>query len=111
MSCEMTTIILLSFCAVGNLWQEVGDLILPKLSKSGEIAYVCADSVLERVPGLSKFLAWIDERGLKKAAVTNAPRENARVMLAALGLGCAHTFHPSAFGKYRFLREAPVHMH
>ncbi|KAK9901350.1 hypothetical protein WJX75_007755 [Coccomyxa subellipsoidea] len=46
-----------------------------------------ADSVLERVPGLTEFLAWIDERGLKKAAVTNAPRENARVMLAALGLG------------------------
>ncbi|CAL8471098.1 g10640 [Coccomyxa elongata] len=46
-----------------------------------------ADSVLERVPGLTEFIAWIDERGLKKAAVTNAPRENARVMLAALGLG------------------------
>ncbi len=47
-----------------------------------------ADSVLERVPGLTEFLAWIDERGLKKAAVTNAPRENARVMLEALELGC-----------------------
>ena len=29
---------------------------------------------------------WIDCRGLKKAAVTNAPKENARVMLAALGM-------------------------
>lgn len=29
---------------------------------------------------------WIDCRGLKKAAVTNAPKENARVMLLALGM-------------------------
>ena len=29
-------------------------------------------------------MEWIDCRGLKKAAVTNAPKENARVMLAAL---------------------------
>jgi beta-phosphoglucomutase len=45
--------------------------------------------VLERVPGLTEFLAWLDGKGLKKAAVTNAPRENARVMLQALSLGCA----------------------
>ena len=49
--------------------------------------------MLERVPGLTEFIAWIDERGLKKAAVTNAPRENARVMLAALGLGCVLSLH------------------
>ena len=43
----------------------------------------CTDSVLEPVPGLMDFLAWIKERGLKKVAVTNAPKENARVMLEA----------------------------
>ena len=86
------------------------DLILPRPSES-ETVYVCADSVLERVPGLTEFLAWIDERGLKKAVVTNAPRENARVMLAALGLGCVHSLHPSAFAYFTSLREAPVHMH
>jgi hypothetical protein len=48
-----------------------------------------AESVLEPVPGLMDFLKWVDSKGLKKAAVTNAPRENARVMLEALGLGCA----------------------
>lgn len=48
---------------------------------------VRAESVLEPVPGLLDFLAWVDSKGLKKAAVTNAPRENARVMLDALGLG------------------------
>jgi HAD superfamily hydrolase (TIGR01509 family) len=30
--------------------------------------------------------AWIDARGLKKAAVTNAPRANTMLMLEALGL-------------------------
>ena len=44
--------------------------------------------MLERVPGLTEFLAWLDGKGLKKAAVTNAPKENARVMLEALSLGC-----------------------
>jgi hypothetical protein len=82
----------------------VRDLILPRPSES-ETVYVCADSVLERVPGLTEFLAWIDERGLKKAAVTNAPRENARVMLAALGLGCVHSLHPNAFAYFTSLRE------
>ena len=35
---------------------------------------------------MSEWMHWIDCRGLKKAAVTNAPKENARVMLAALGM-------------------------
>ena len=45
-----------------------------------------ADSILKRVPGLTEWMHWIDCRGLKKAAVTNAPKENARVMLLALGM-------------------------
>lgn len=45
-----------------------------------------AESILKRVPGLDEWMNWIDCRGLKKAAVTNAPKENARVMLAALGM-------------------------
>ena len=45
-----------------------------------------AAGVLQPVAGLSDFLRWIDERGLKKAAVTNAPGENAAVMIRALGL-------------------------
>jgi len=45
--------------------------------------------VLEPVEGLGEFLAWIDGRGLRKAAVTNAPRANSVAMLRALGLACA----------------------
>jgi len=44
------------------------------------------ESILKRVPGLTEWMDWIDCRGLKKAAVTNAPAENARVMLLALGM-------------------------
>eukprot|EP00218_Dolichomastix_sp_CCMP3274_P008852 CAMPEP_0170132970 /NCGR_PEP_ID=MMETSP0033_2-20121228/985_1 /TAXON_ID=195969 /ORGANISM="Dolichomastix tenuilepis, Strain CCMP3274" /LENGTH=241 /DNA_ID=CAMNT_0010368421 /DNA_START=96 /DNA_END=821 /DNA_ORIENTATION=+ len=36
--------------------------------------------------GLSELLEWIDKRGLKKAAVTNAPRANAELMLKGMGL-------------------------
>lgn len=67
-----------------------------------------ADSVLERVPGLTEFIAWIDERGLKKAAVTNAPRENARVMLAALGLGCAFPPCRVTCGQYVATKGVPL---
>jgi HAD superfamily hydrolase (TIGR01509 family) len=45
-----------------------------------------SQSILKRVPGLTEWMDWIDCRGLKKAAVTNAPAENARVMLLALGM-------------------------
>ena len=47
--------------------------------------------MLKPVEGLGEFLAWIDRRQLRKAAVTNAPRANSIAMLEALGLKCA--FH------------------
>lgn len=34
---------------------------------------------LEPVAGLEDFLGWVDRQGLRKAAVTNAPRLNAEV--------------------------------
>jgi len=37
-------------------------------------------------PGLTPLLAWAASLGLRTAVVTNAPRENAVMMLAALGL-------------------------
>lgn len=46
-----------------------------------------AGSVLQRMPGLTEFLQWIDSRQLRRAAVTNAPRDNTHMMLAALQLG------------------------
>jgi len=50
--------------------------------------------VLEPVEGLGAFLAWIERRGLRKAAVTNAPRANSIAMLRALGLACAPPERP-----------------
>ncbi|CAL5398203.1 unnamed protein product [Camellia sinensis] len=41
---------------------------------------------LEPVNGLNKLLKWIEDRGLQRAAVTNAPRPNAELLLSMLGL-------------------------
>ncbi|GIL60993.1 hypothetical protein Vafri_15417 [Volvox africanus] len=41
---------------------------------------------LEPLQGLREFLEWVRQRGLRTAAVTNAPRANAEMMLAALGV-------------------------
>ncbi|GIM14661.1 hypothetical protein Vretimale_17610 [Volvox reticuliferus] len=41
---------------------------------------------LEPLEGLREFLEWVRQRGLRTAAVTNAPRANAEMMLAALGI-------------------------
>ncbi|MEW5300202.1 MAG: hypothetical protein WDW38_003041 [Sanguina aurantia] len=45
-----------------------------------------AESVLVEVEGLTAFRDWIASMGLRVAAVTNAPRLNADLMLSALGL-------------------------
>ncbi|XP_028762469.1 haloacid dehalogenase-like hydrolase domain-containing protein Sgpp isoform X3 [Neltuma alba] len=41
---------------------------------------------LKPLNGLDKVRKWIEERGLKRAAVTNAPRANAELMISILGL-------------------------
>ncbi|PKA58864.1 Imidazoleglycerol-phosphate dehydratase [Apostasia shenzhenica] len=41
---------------------------------------------LKAVNGLHKLCKWIEEHGLKRAAVTNAPRPNAELMISILGL-------------------------
>ncbi|KAK9825420.1 hypothetical protein WJX81_004182 [Elliptochloris bilobata] len=46
-----------------------------------------AGSSLKPVEGLEDFLAWVDRRKLRKAAVTNAPRAKSVAILRALGLG------------------------
>lgn len=45
-----------------------------------------ASEQLKAVDGLHKLCKWIEERGLKRAAVTNAPRANAELMISILGL-------------------------
>ncbi|PKI51302.1 hypothetical protein CRG98_028306 [Punica granatum] len=41
---------------------------------------------LTAIDGLYKLRKWIEDRGLKRAAVTNAPRANAESMISRLGL-------------------------
>ncbi|KAI0489187.1 hypothetical protein KFK09_029029 [Dendrobium nobile] len=41
---------------------------------------------LKAVSGLHKLCKWVKDRGLKRAAVTNAPRPNAELMISILGL-------------------------
>lgn len=41
---------------------------------------------MKPVNGLYKLKKWIEDRGLKRAAVTNAPRPNAEQMISTLGL-------------------------
>ncbi|KAK9273060.1 hypothetical protein L1049_017867 [Liquidambar formosana] len=45
-----------------------------------------ASEELKPVNGLRKLLKWIEERGLKRAAVTNASRSNAELLISMLGL-------------------------
>ncbi|KAJ6808445.1 haloacid dehalogenase-like hydrolase domain-containing protein Sgpp [Iris pallida] len=45
-----------------------------------------ASEQLTAVPGLHKLCKWVEDRGLKRAAVTNAPRPNAELMISKLGL-------------------------
>lgn len=56
-----------------------------------------AASKLQRMPGLTAFLQWVDSRQLRRAAVTNAPRDNTLMMLSALGL--AETFEAVVLGE------------
>ncbi|RLM54402.1 haloacid dehalogenase-like hydrolase domain-containing protein Sgpp [Panicum miliaceum] len=41
---------------------------------------------LKEIAGLTALCRWAGERGLKRAAVTNAPRANAELMISILGL-------------------------
>lgn len=45
-----------------------------------------ASEQLKPISGLDKVKKWIEDRGLKRAAVTNAPRANAELMISKLGL-------------------------
>lgn len=41
---------------------------------------------LQRMAGLTEWIAWLRARGVRMAAVTNAPRANTELMLSALQL-------------------------
>ncbi|CAI9095510.1 OLC1v1031478C1 [Oldenlandia corymbosa var. corymbosa] len=45
-----------------------------------------AKEQLKPIDGLYKLRKWIEDRGLRRAAVTNAPKPNAELMISLLGL-------------------------
>ncbi|KAJ8755114.1 hypothetical protein K2173_018912 [Erythroxylum novogranatense] len=45
-----------------------------------------ASQQLKAIDGLYKLKEWVEMRGLKRAAVTNAPKPNAELMISTLGL-------------------------
>lgn len=55
-----------------------------------------AKEQLKPLNGLNKIRKWIEDRGLKRAAVTNAPRPNAELMISLLGL--SDFFHAVVLG-------------
>lgn len=55
-----------------------------------------AKEQLKPLNGLYKIKKWIEDRGLKRAAVTNAPRANAELMISTLGL--SDFFHAVILG-------------
>ncbi|KAF4362587.1 hypothetical protein F8388_011414 [Cannabis sativa] len=58
-----------------------------KLTVEKEVVFRrLASEQLKPVEGLYKVKKWIEDRGLKRAAVTNAPRPNAELMISLLGL-------------------------
>ncbi|RZC30929.1 Haloacid dehalogenase-like hydrolase domain-containing protein Sgpp isoform F [Glycine soja] len=56
------------------------------LIKDYEDPKLLAAEQLKPLKGLDKVRKWVENRGLKRAAVTNAPRENAELMISKLGL-------------------------
>lgn len=79
----------------GRLNEHIIQHLLPQLSydegvelsryKEAEFRRRAAD-VLEPLAGLLDLLSWMGDRHLKRAVVTNAPRENAYFMLQVLRL-------------------------
>lgn len=45
-----------------------------------------AKEKIQAIKGLYKLTKWVEDHGLKRAAVTNAPRPNAELMISSLGL-------------------------
>lgn len=50
------------------------------------IIHRIASEQLKPLNGLEEVCKWIEDRGLKRAAVTNAPRPNAELIISMLGL-------------------------
>lgn len=65
------------------------DLVLLFLQSHRQAVFVTIRLVKEQlkpIDGLYKVKKWIEDRGLKRAAVTNAPRLNGELIIEILGL-------------------------
>ena len=70
-----------------DIWPELDEATHAKMADEKEAEFRrLAASKLSRLPGLTELLRWIDDKGIRKVAVTNAPRPNAELMLKALDL-------------------------
>jgi HAD superfamily hydrolase (TIGR01509 family) len=78
----------------GRLNQAIIQDLLPQLSSSEndelaafkEAQFRQRAKALNPTPGLLDLLNWTEKQALKRAVVTNAPRENVQFMLETLGL-------------------------
>ncbi|KAJ4775107.1 Haloacid dehalogenase-like hydrolase domain-containing protein Sgpp [Rhynchospora pubera] len=79
----------------GRTNEQIGQFLFPdwdqdqlnKLVQEKEALFESsARQHLKEINGLHKFCKWIEEKGLNRAAVTNAPRYNAELMISILGL-------------------------
>ncbi len=58
-----------------------------KLAQRKEALFRERGHQMQRLAGLDRLLDWLSQEELATAVVTNAPRENAEMMLTSLGLG------------------------
>uniref|UniRef100_A0A0C9RXR8 TSA: Wollemia nobilis Ref_Wollemi_Transcript_5383_1082 transcribed RNA sequence n=1 Tax=Wollemia nobilis TaxID=56998 RepID=A0A0C9RXR8_9CONI len=74
---------------------DIGAMLFPDWDESQRKKFIddkealfrrMAAQHLEAVKGLHNLCKWIESCGLRRAAVTNAPRENAELMISMLGL-------------------------
>jgi HAD superfamily hydrolase (TIGR01509 family) len=72
--------------------------------KEARFRELAAGGALVPIAGLLRFLAWAEARGLRRAAVTNAPGANADLMLR--GIGLHETFEHVVLGE-RCARAKP----
>ncbi|MBW4507365.1 MAG: HAD family phosphatase [Scytonematopsis contorta HA4267-MV1] len=69
-----------------NILPQLSPLEREKFADDKEAIFRQEASSLQRLPGLTELLAWSEKHQLKRAVVTNAPKENALFMLSALEL-------------------------
>ncbi|KAJ3672665.1 hypothetical protein LUZ60_007386 [Juncus effusus] len=79
----------------GKTNQQIGQILFPDWNQDKQSKFFqekealfakLAREQLKEIKGLHKLCEWAEQRGLKRAAVTNAPRYNAELMISILGL-------------------------